>query len=65
MTVIDEHHLQKADLVITPDIYGVPIFTKSNKFVRPCIEAGEKAAYAALPQIKAAIEKVKLETSSQ
>jgi NTE family protein len=65
LAVVDEHHLQKADLVITPDIYGIPIFSKSNKYIKPAIEAGEKAAHEAVPQIKAAIEKAKLEISSR
>jgi len=65
MTVVDQYHLQKADLVIAPDVYDIPIFSKKTKFIKPAIEAGEKAAYEALPQIKAAIAKAKLEISSR
>jgi NTE family protein len=65
MTIVDEHHLQKADLAIVPDVYDIPLFSKKTKFIKPAIEAGEKAAYEALPQIRAAIEKAKLEVSSR
>ena len=56
LSVVDEHHLQQADLVIAPHIHDVPVFTKKLKYIKPTIAEGEKAAYAALPQIREAIK---------
>jgi NTE family protein len=59
LNVADEQHLQKADLVIRPDIDGVPILSRRTKDVETAIKAGETAAEAALPAIREAMSAYK------
>jgi NTE family protein len=65
LSVVDEHHLQKADLAIKPDIRNIPMFTKKKKYIPIAIKAGEDAAYAALPAIREAMQKAQLKISNQ
>jgi len=59
LDVADDYHVQKADIVIRPDLVGIPIMSRHTKDVVAAIKAGEAAAEAALPQIRQAIESYK------
>ncbi len=63
--VVDEHDAQKADLLITPAVSDIPIFTTKFKYIKPAIQAGEDAAYAALPAIREALKKSQLKIPSK
>ncbi len=65
MAVVDEHHLQMADLAILPDVSDIPLFSKRKKYVAPAIKAGEEAACKALPEIRAAIAKAQAKYPAQ
>ncbi|WP_028919249.1 patatin-like phospholipase family protein [Pseudoxanthomonas suwonensis] len=60
---LGEQELGRADVVIRPDVldYGSADFTRRNQ----AILEGEKAALAALPQIRAALEKAKAQKLAQ
>lgn len=49
--------LKYADVLIHPDVNGIPLITGNLKRAEEAICAGEKAAEAALPEIRAAIAK--------
>ncbi len=55
LAVNDEHQLPFADIVINPDVSGIPVFSKNPKDVDLAILAGEKAARRAMPAIKKAL----------
>lgn len=52
LAVTDEHQLQFADIVISPDVSGISIFSKKREDIARAMEAGEIAARKALPLIK-------------
>ncbi len=52
LAVTDEHQLQFADIVISPDVSGISIFSKKKADILRAMEAGEIAARKALPLIK-------------
>ncbi len=52
LAVTDEHQLQFADIVISPDVSGVSIFSKKKEDITRALEAGEIAARKALPLIR-------------
>ncbi len=52
LAVTDEHQLQFADIVISPDVSGISIFSKDGDDIRRAMEAGEIAARKALPLIR-------------
>lgn len=49
---IDEHQVELADLQIRPTIEGTKVQSLDPKVTQAAIEAGEKAATAALPEIR-------------
>lgn len=49
------HHLEEADLVIQPD-FGEPVKTFQMTKAAHCIRAGEQAAEAALPRLRALLK---------
>jgi NTE family protein len=55
LDVADAYHLQKADVVLKPDLFNVPILSRKTQDVQNAIKAGEVAAEAALPQIREAM----------
>jgi NTE family protein len=63
LDVADDYHSQKADLVIRPNLFGVPIMSRKTKDVVEAIKAGETAAEAALPAIRQAMETYKEKSS--
>ncbi len=62
LAVTDEHQLQFADIVISPDVSGISIFSKNDDDIRRAIEAGETAARKAVPLIR---QKMKLPAETQ
>lgn len=52
LAVVDEHQLQFADIVINPDVSGIPVLNTEEEQIALAIEEGEKAARKALPQIR-------------
>ena len=52
LTVTDEHQLQFADIVISPDVSGIDIFSKKKEDITRALKAGEIAARKALPLIR-------------
>jgi len=50
---IDAVQLQKADFVIHPNVDGIGLISTKSKDAMQAIEAGEKAAWAMIPEIKA------------
>lgn len=62
LAVTDEHQLQFADIVISPDVSGISIFSKNDDDIRRAMEAGEIAARKALPLIR---QKMKLPADTQ
>jgi NTE family protein len=52
VAVTDEHQLQFADIVINPDVSGIPILSNNPRDVERAIKAGEEAARKALPAIR-------------
>jgi NTE family protein len=62
LAVTDEHQLQFADIVISPDVSGISIFSKNDDDIRRAMEAGAIAARKALPLIR---QKMKLTAETQ
>ena len=52
LAINDEHQLQYADIVINPDVSGIPILSDNPEDARRAIIAGEKAAEKALPELR-------------
>lgn len=52
LAVTDEHQLQFADIVISPDVSGISIFSKKSEDISRAMRAGEIAAEKALPLIR-------------
>lgn len=52
LAINDEHQLQYADIVINPDVSGIPILSNNPEDARRAMLAGEKAAEKALPEIR-------------
>lgn len=53
LSIIDEFHIQKADLVISPKIDNISVYSFSKKNSIAALKSGEVAAEQALPQIRA------------
>lgn len=51
-----EHILEKADIVISPDLTGINILDLDTKSLEKAIAAGEKAAITKIPEIKKRLE---------
>ncbi len=49
----DEDAVKQADIVIHPDVDGIYLLSESKKEARRAIAAGEAAAEAAIPAIRA------------
>jgi NTE family protein len=49
---LDSRRWQQANIVISPDVAGTPGITKDAKIIHQTITNGERAASAALPQIR-------------
>ena len=52
LAVTDEHQLQFADIVISPDVSGISIFSNKKGDISRAMRAGEVAARKALPLIR-------------
>jgi len=52
LATTDERQLQYADIVLNPDVSGIPVFYKHNSDIVKAIQGGELAAEKALPQIR-------------
>lgn len=52
LAVTDEHQLQFADIVISPDVSGISIFSKKREDIERAMKAGEIAAEKAMPLIR-------------
>ncbi len=52
LSIADERQLQFADLIINPDVTGIPILSNDPADVRKAIHAGELAARKALPELR-------------
>ena len=52
LAVADARQLPFADLIINPDVSGLPVLTASSDDARKAIKSGELAAQKALPEIK-------------
>lgn len=52
LSITDEHQLQFADVVINPDVSGIPTLSERPEDVAKAIAEGEKAARKALPIIR-------------
>jgi predicted acylesterase/phospholipase RssA len=53
LAVTDEHQLQFADIIINPDVSGIPMLSDKPEDVEKAIKAGEAAARKALPTLRA------------
>lgn len=53
LSIIDEFHMQKADLVISPKIDNISVFSFSKENSKLAVKAGEEAAEKMLPQMMA------------
>jgi predicted acylesterase/phospholipase RssA len=53
LAVTDEHQLQFSDIVVNPDVSGIPLLSNDPKDVTKAVIAGEAAARKALPAIRA------------
>lgn len=53
LAVTDEHQLQFSDVVVNPDVSGIPVLSKDPRDVKKAVIAGEAAARKALPAIRA------------
>ncbi len=53
LSVTDEHQLQFADIIINPDVSGIPMLSAKPADVMRAIHAGEEAARKALPALRA------------
>lgn len=53
LSIIDEYHIQKADLVISPKIDNISVFSFNKENSRLALKAGEVAAEKSLPQLSA------------
>lgn len=62
LAVTDEHQLQFADIVISPDVSGISIFSKKKGDITRAMKAGEIAAQKALPLIR---QKMQLPPATQ
>jgi NTE family protein len=62
LAVTDEHQLQFADVIINPDVSGIPILSNEPEDVMKAIKAGEEAARKALPDLR---KKLTLPASAQ
>lgn len=62
LAVTDEHQLQFADIIINPDVSGIPILSDSPADVQRAIKAGEEAARRALPDLR---KKMGIPTNAQ
>ncbi len=63
---VDEDQLNAADIIIHPAVNGISLLSTKSKDARFAIEQGETAARAALPQIRAQLDKVaKLKIADQ
>lgn len=56
LAVTDEHQLQFADVVINPDVSGIPILSDDPAHVLKAIRSGEEAARKALPALRKAMK---------
>lgn len=52
VTTLDQYHTKANDIVIKPDVTGIPLLAKDTNSLTKAIAAGEKAAIEALPEIK-------------
>ncbi len=52
LSIIDEHHIQKADFVISPKIDNISVFSFNKENAKLAIQHGEEAAEQMLPQLK-------------
>lgn len=52
LAVTDEHQLQFADVIINPDVSGIPILSDEPEDIAKAIKAGEEAARTALPRLR-------------
>jgi hypothetical protein len=52
LAVTDEHQLQFADVIINPDVSGIPILSEERADYSKAIQAGEEAARKALPALR-------------
>lgn len=62
LAVTDEQQLQFADIVISPDVSGISIFSKKREDIERAMKAGEIAAEKAMPLIR---QKLNLPPSTQ
>lgn len=62
---VDESQFQYADIVIRPDVNGIRLLSTKSKDAFKAIKAGEEAALAALPSIKARIDRFKKSQSAE
>lgn len=56
LAVTDEHQLQFANVVINPDVSGIPILSDDPAHVLKAIQSGEEAARKALPELRKAMK---------
>lgn len=52
LAVTDEHQLQFADIIINPDVSGIPVLSQDPEDTVKAIKAGEAAARKAIPAIR-------------
>ncbi|MBX9573773.1 MAG: patatin-like phospholipase family protein [Candidatus Obscuribacterales bacterium] len=52
LAVTDEHQLQFANVVVNPDVSGIPILGDNEQNILKAVRAGEIAARKALPEIR-------------
>lgn len=52
LAVTDEHQLQFANVIVNPDVSGIPILGDNKENVQKAIKSGEEAARRALPEIR-------------
>jgi NTE family protein len=56
LATADERQIQFADVVINPNVSGIPILSRHREDVEKAIHAGELAAEKAMPDIRKALE---------
>jgi len=56
LSKLDEPQLEKADIVIHPNVNGIELLSRDLKDIERCSKAGEEAALKALPQIQQSVK---------
>lgn len=65
LRTLDVERAKEADLLISPDVSEMRLLTASHSDIKKAMDAGERAAREALPQIRALVERASNERQAQ